>query len=129
NYAGGEFEGGPNLKATHSWDDYQKTIDWETFEKETVSGNGFDAFGFAALAGGYFYAADGIDALNMFAAKGQYHGLGKQGYWWTATEYTNPNNGESIKATSRLIKNEAYHVQSSWENKGDNWFYVRCVKD
>jgi uncharacterized protein (TIGR02145 family) len=73
-----------------------------------VSGNGTDAYGFAALPGGYGSSSD------------SFYNVGYWGYWWSITEYDA----------------YAYYREMGYDSDGvksdmtlDNLYSVRCVKD
>jgi len=94
---GGEKTAGMHLKADGGWDD---------FEEE--SGNGSDTYGFAALPGGSY--------------AGQFHMLGINGYWWSASE------SDSDKAYYRFMLNKS--DEAGWNNgKKSMLLSARCVKD
>jgi uncharacterized protein (TIGR02145 family) len=72
--------------------------------------HGFDKFGFSALPGGAYYG--GIS----------FSGLGKSGYWWTASENSYSD------AKRRLISYDDGNVHSYFFDKAFG-FSVRCLKD
>jgi uncharacterized protein (TIGR02145 family) len=86
---------GKKLKATSGWNS---------------SGNGTDAYDFAALPGGYGNSG------------GNFGHVGDYGHWWSATEYGD---------------NYAYNWDMYYNNEGVSWynnekyllFSVRCVMD
>jgi uncharacterized protein (TIGR02145 family) len=91
---------GWHLKATSGWNNHSGE----------QSGNGEDAFGFAALPSG----------------RGIYLGLfyeaGSAGYWWSSSEYT------SSTTHSRSMNNSIDY--GSWtEDRKSDLFSVRCVRD
>jgi len=91
---------GKYLKAKSGWNSYKDK-----------SGNGIDAYNFAALPGGSSYA-------------GEFYNIGREGYWWSATDEDEFNNS----ATSwNLYYNENY---VDW-NMGSKPFQnsVRCIKN
>ena len=70
--------------------------------------------GFSALPGGYRY--------GYFWGSGEFYELGLNGYFWTATEYTETH------SRTRTVNAERTKVYSSVFVK-NNGFSVRCVKD
>jgi len=97
---------GRYLKATNGWNDYN-----------SVSGNGTDAFDFAALPGGYGYLND-----ETFYEAGNY------GYWWSTYE-----NYITESAYYRLLDRRADyesigHIISSGYVT-NNMYSVRCVRN
>jgi len=89
---------GKYLKAANGWN------------ASSVSGNGEDKFGFAALPGGYGNSS------------GFFGNSGKGGYWWSSSEYN------VTDAYSRLMyySNE----NASWYNNiKATLFSVRCLKE
>jgi uncharacterized protein (TIGR02145 family) len=102
---------GKLLKAKSGWINY-----------EEKPANGTDAFGFAALPGGYYY--DPQDS-NPFV------GIGKSSKWWTASE------SSSELAHGRELASD-YVSLFKFSEDGDNWYIgghkylahsIRCVKD
>jgi uncharacterized protein (TIGR02145 family) len=93
-YVGGSTTG-TKLKAKSGWND---------------GGNGTDEFGFAALPGGYG------------SSNGSFYGVGKDGYWWSATEHST-----SI-AWYRYIYYNYADVGRDIRGKTLS-ISVRCVKD
>jgi uncharacterized protein (TIGR02145 family) len=90
---------GKKLKAKSGWNE---------------EGNGADGFGFSALPGGYRDCYDG----NFYRA-------GKDGDWWTATEY---DSGIAWKRTMVYI----YYIYDEVFESGLNkryGFSVRCLRD
>jgi uncharacterized protein (TIGR02145 family) len=96
NFLGGQSFAGGTLKATTLWD--------------SPNTGATDDIGFFALPGGqrlpYTYSTD----------------LGRQGYWWTATEV------DFYTSFIRWINSDSDDVNTRGEYK--NWGYsVRCIKD
>jgi len=96
----GAGQEGAALKATSGWN-----------PNGSVSGNGTDAFGFAALPGGYRNLAD----VSYSAAA--------MGYWWSATE-----SSDGKMASHRRMNNTAASVALASLGKKFK-FSVRCRKD
>jgi uncharacterized protein (TIGR02145 family) len=93
---GGSSTAGTKLKATSGWNG---------------SGNGTDAYGFAALPGGGGYS------------RGDFYDVGNYGYWWCATESSiNFAYRRSMYYYSEL----AYWDYYSYK---DRLFSVRCLQD
>jgi len=86
-----------HLKAIIGWDN---------------DGNGTDAFGFAALPGGWGYSV------------GNFGNVGTDGNWWCSSEY------DTIRAYYRFIgsANEVVDYNVNDHNK-NHLFSVRCIKD
>ena len=74
------------------------------------NGNGTNSSGFNALPGGYRYT------------NGTFYGVGGNGYWWSATEYS---------ATSAWSRNMYYDLSDVGRFDGGKelGFSVRCVRD
>jgi uncharacterized protein (TIGR02145 family) len=98
NYVGGVSTAGTKLKATSGWNDY-----------DGKSGNGTDAYGFAALPG------SGVFFLS--------HHVGYEGFWWLSTE------GSAYGAYywGLSYRYDDYQYGSN-SDKGDK-LSVRCVQD
>jgi uncharacterized protein (TIGR02145 family)/uncharacterized repeat protein (TIGR02543 family) len=86
---------GTKLKSTSGW---------------SGDGNGTDAYGFTALAGGTYIS-------------GGFQSTGLVGYWWTATE-----GGTSTAYWWRMV-NSNVGVESGSGSSKSNGYSVRCVKD
>jgi uncharacterized protein (TIGR02145 family) len=93
----GEKIAGKKLTAANGWNNY----------KEANDGNGTDDFGFAALSGG-----DG----------GSDGGVGKYGFWWSATE------DNAADAWRRYMSYRIALVGADTCDKSD-LFSVRCLQD
>ncbi|MDR0331166.1 MAG: fibrobacter succinogenes major paralogous domain-containing protein [Chitinispirillales bacterium] len=91
------------LKSTAGWNDYRGE-----------SGNGTDEFGFSALPGGYRDYYDGFS------------GVGKYGYWWSATENEDTRSDYDAYAMRMRYDLDLAGRPSSVKNNG---YSVRCVKD
>jgi uncharacterized protein (TIGR02145 family) len=87
------------LKSMNGWDSYNGK-----------SGNGGDAYGFAALPGGYG------------SSDGSFTGIGSTGYWWSASE--NKASGIYYRYMYRSFEYAYWH---DYENPA--LFSVRCLKD
>jgi uncharacterized protein (TIGR02145 family) len=98
-FAGGSEVAGKKLKAKAGWNDY-----------EGKSGNGADAFGFAALPGGYGNSV------------GSFNDVGDYGNWWGSTE----NNASD--AWNRGMGYFGDYVGRYGSGKR-SLFSVRCVQD
>jgi len=111
---GGSSTAGRYLKATNGWNNYQNPVGYEgsTIIYETVSGNGIDKYGFAALPGG-----DGL-------SNGRFGYLGDGGIWWSATE-KDANNAYNLQIIVNSESTYLYYYGKS----GSYLFSVRCVKD
>jgi len=92
---GGKETAGKLLKATSGWDS---------------NGNGTDKFGFSALPGGRRYLS------------GSFSGVGRYGYWWTATEFN------ADGAYFRGMDYDYAYVYSNHDFK-KGLCSVRCVQD
>jgi uncharacterized protein (TIGR02145 family) len=98
-FADGYHVAGKELKAKNGWKD-----------GKGKSGNGDDAFGFAALPGGNSYS------------DGEFDNVGYYGIWWSATEYdANGANGRGM----------AYDLEGVYWYGGYKSFLfsVRCLQD
>jgi len=91
NVAGGTAKGGKYLKSASGW-------------------NGTDAYGFAALPGGYLHS------------DGSFRNIGNGGYWWSASE-----NGTG-KAYNLFMRSHHEIAGLDGDSKSA-LFSVRCVKD
>jgi len=95
NFVGGNGIAGEKLKATSGWNN---------------NGNGVDAFGFSALAGGSGYSDCSFDFVGRF------------GLWWSATEH------DASSAYSRdMLRNIADVIRNYYGKT--NLLSVRCVQD
>jgi uncharacterized protein (TIGR02145 family) len=93
---GGSSTAGTKLKATSGWYD---------------DGNGTDAFGFAALPGGYGYPG------------GSFYDVGDGGFWWSSSE------GDANYAYYRdMYYNDESVGRYDVSNKNE-LFSVRCLQD
>jgi len=108
---GGSSTAGKYLKATEYWDNCTGS---ETFECIDTR---LDAFGFAALPGGYGSYIGGVGSLYA----------GKYGYWWSSTE----DEIFVAKTRSYLFSLSQGYERSSMPNSqlNKNSFSVRCLKD
>ena len=99
---GGSSMEGKYLKSINRWNDF-----------EGKSGNGTDAYGFAALPGGYRSA-------NSF------YEIGYRGYWWTSSEYKH-----NIIFLSRAYYKSIYYENSAnwYDGKETLGLSVRCLQD
>jgi len=95
-FAGGKNSAAKKLKAKSGWKD---------------NGNGTDDYGFAALPGG-----DGIQ-------NDTYYYIGEEGYWWSATEFSN-----DCAEALYMYYNYDYANFKPNKDKG-SLNSVRCVKD
>jgi len=97
-FVGGEEIAGTKLKAKEGWSE---------------GGNGTDEYGFSALSGG-----TGLSG-------GSFYGVGKYGYWWsaTATEYD-----ASLAWFRGMYYNYANKVEQNYYEK-TSLLSVRCVQD
>jgi uncharacterized protein (TIGR02145 family) len=105
-------EAGYNLKSKDGW--YQ-------------SGDGADGFGFSALPGGYLYSYielyyDSYSGTYTRFTRWAYGSRGNNGYWWTATEFSNDD-----AYLRRMDYNGGFVVEEN-KSKGHNCS-VRCVKN
>ena len=136
-YLGGEdVVAGKKMKSTSGWDSYttggSKTCpnckDWNAEYRKKVpchtckdtrsvpaptvthSGNGSNSSGFSGLPGGYRYDS------------GTFYGIGKGGYWWSATE------DGTVYAFYRLLnyRNDVVFRGNYGKGKG---LSVRCLRD
>ena len=96
----GGTKGGANLRTTSGWD-------WNSIEN--ISGNGTDAYGFAALPGGY---GD---------SDGNFNYAGDTGYWWG-------NNGSGGNCFS-MIMNTSISIFLADGGVRTVFNSVRCIKD
>jgi uncharacterized protein (TIGR02145 family) len=114
-FVGGSKVAGTKLKAKSGWNEYVG------FSKK--SGNGTDEFGFSALPGG-----GGLSS-------GDFSGVGKLGYWQSATE-----NNAAFAAFTAFITSASFawsrdmSYGSADVGRGDgndkaNFISVRCVQD
>jgi uncharacterized protein (TIGR02145 family) len=94
-FVGGSSTAGTKLKSANGWNS---------------NGNGTDEYGFSALTGGYG------------RSNGSFNGVGKLGWWWSATEDNASN------AYSRDMYVGLANVGRSSSGKA-SFFSVRCVKD
>jgi len=101
---GGPDYAGKKLKAQHGW-----TVVDPSDPMSPMPNNGTDDFGFSALPSGYH----GTD--------GSFYNVGRRGYWWTATEYSNGY------AYYRYMFSDD-NVDENRNVKGVG-YSVRCVKD
>jgi uncharacterized protein (TIGR02145 family) len=101
NYVGGSSTAGKKLKAMSGWNDYNGK-----------SGNGTDAYGFAALPGGFG------------CCYGSFGSVGEYGTWRSATE-----NIAVSAYFQRMIYNGDDIGGYNISNGKDNLLSVRCVKD
>jgi uncharacterized protein (TIGR02145 family) len=89
---------GKYLKASSGWNPFNEK-----------SGNGEDAYGFAALPGGSNYS-------------GKFNHVGNNGYWWSSSE------AEEDKAYYRFMLRESNIA--GWNNNSKNLLLnVRCLRD
>lgn len=86
---------------------------WKKEEKNELSGNGTDDYGFSALPAGLLRCKTRIDCTGD-----KFRLLGNTGFWWTATE----ESSENAKFLAIPSNNSA-----SLNKKA--FFSVRCVKD
>jgi len=131
------YEAGIKLKAKSGWSSY----DYYGDGSNVVSGNGTDAFGFAALPGGYCYQCSSANVLIQNDGTAYYRGTGKYtssgytfnegeyGYWWTATEYYNSYENDRTNAYRRLMSFGYDSVKREFQKKKDHLSSLRCVKD
>jgi len=91
---GGDGVAGMELKSASGWD----------------KGNGYDRKGFSALPGG------------ARSTDGNFYSAGKDGNWWTATEFGSDN------ATRRDMIYDKFNVYKYVRDKGYG-YSVRCVQD
>jgi uncharacterized protein (TIGR02145 family) len=96
-YAGGNSTGGKHLRATSGWNN---------------NGNGLDTYGFAALPGG----------ARVF--KVDFNAVGRDGYWWSASEYGNKSDFVYI-----MFMDSNYESIREEETYKDHSFSVRCIQD
>jgi len=99
NYAGGSSIAGKKLKST----------DWSSWGLDTY---GTDEYGFSALPGG-----------DRTFDDGNFHVIGENGLWWTATEDGNDN------AYYRAMSFEFDDVIGGSIDKGYVAISVRCIRD
>jgi uncharacterized protein (TIGR02145 family) len=92
---GGSSTAGTKLKATSGWNN---------------SGNGTDAYGFAALPVGYG------------SSDGSFGNVGYYGLWWSATEY------DAYGAYYRGMYYDDEYAYWNFDDK-DYLFSVRCLQD
>jgi uncharacterized protein (TIGR02145 family) len=94
-FAGGYEAAGEKLKAKSGWNN---------------NGNGTDAFGFAALPGGYG------------SSNGDFYNVGYYGYWWSATE------NFAYRAYHHSVHYGYESVNYNYHHK-KRLFSVRCLQD
>jgi TonB family protein len=107
--AGGNKRAGEHLKAKSGWN----SLEWCEEECETISLNGKDTYGFAALPGG----SSNTD--------GSFVGTGGGGYWWSSTE-SNVNFAWSQGIDN--LENEVWNVDRRSSSKS-GLLSVRCIQD
>jgi len=108
------------LRTKSGWNSYvhdpccgHECIPGCTESKVTLSGNGTDSYGFAALPGGYG---------SMYKGKLTFYGIGGAGFWWTATEL-----GDDKANGSRIFSDDNYEGDD--DNDKVNLLSIRCLKD
>ena len=114
---------GWRLPSADDWDTLENTVGESTAGTKLKSPDGWesargapagtDDFGFSALPGGVGYP-------NGLA----FGDAGKQGYWWTATEYRSDG---SYDASTRNLTNHGEELLQFWRDKTHK-FSVRCVE-
>jgi uncharacterized protein (TIGR02145 family) len=113
---------GWRLPSADDWDALEKTVGENTAGTKLKSSSGWeiyrqmpagtDDFGFSALPGGLGYPG------------GLFDGAGKQGYWWTATEYRSDGSYDASPRNLAYIDEE---LRQGWKDKTHK-FSVRCVQ-
>jgi uncharacterized protein (TIGR02145 family) len=93
---------GTKLKSKSGWDSYGLSGD--------VSGNGTDNYDFSGLPGG-----------NGGYDDGSFRGVGRIGYWWSATEF-------GASASGWYLKNDERWLDGTLSSK-PLMYSVRCVED
>lgn len=107
---GGLIGGGKKLKSRRGWSSFD----------EGESGNGSDAFGFAALPAG-MYCSGCDDSGN---GRGEYDYEGRGASFWSSTEH------EKYKDHAHILNlNHYYEGVFIADGSKDVGFSVRCVKD
>jgi len=102
-FAGGQhYFAGLHLKANSGWDD----------DEYGKSGNGEDTYKFSALPGGQGYSTDHYG-----------YGIGRVGYWWTATEHS------TVYGSYTAISMSLDSAAGISSFKKEYTFSVRCVRD
>jgi uncharacterized protein (TIGR02145 family) len=89
-------------------------------------GNGYipgtDDYGFSALPGG------GGEKATVFGDV--FYNVGNRGFWWNATEYIDPYDGNRTYASNILMYNSEEHMEKNTVSaKSLSLYSIRCVMD
>jgi uncharacterized protein (TIGR02145 family) len=103
-FIGGNESAGTKFKSKTGWSS------WDNYG-ETVSGNGTDAYGFAALPGG---SGDW---------GGNFDNLGNHGYWWSSSK------NRANKPIGLYMNSDTENAYVDYDYKKMDLHSVRCVRD
>jgi len=106
-----EDEAGISLKSQQGWNSYESEESDDDSESLMISGNGSNSSGFYGLPGGCRYE------------DGQFCDIGDIGNWWSSSLY------DTNLAWSVNLRTFFDNIETSWSNRIEYGYSVRCTKD
>ena len=115
-FVGGKENAGKKLKAKKGWNN------WANNRGDSISGNGMDDYGFAALPGGFYFS---LGRFSKFSA------VGEMGSWWGFRNNEFLETHPYLSTYSININHKYDYVTTEGGRAIDleNLNSVRCVKD